>query len=30
MTDGALQQLVDRAEISDLLVAFARALDTKD
>jgi ketosteroid isomerase-like protein len=30
MSDAALQRLLDRAEISDLLLAFARALDTKD
>ena len=30
MSDAALQRLVDRAEISDLLLAFARALDAKD
>jgi ketosteroid isomerase-like protein len=30
VSDAALQRLVDRAEISDLLLAFARALDTRD
>jgi ketosteroid isomerase-like protein len=30
MSDRALQRLADRAEISDLLLAFARALDTRD